>query len=207
MVMALTLYHLERSRSDRIIWLAEELGLSYQLVRFSRDPKTQRAEPALREVHPLGKSPAIRDGEVSLIESGAIVEYLVVRYGKGRLAPPHDSPDWPRYLQWLHFAEGSAMAQLVLELFVSGRFGGGGASPAAPAVAEGIRALLAWLDADLAQRPYFAGDDFSAADVMMTMPVRMAAGAGRLEGLPNLQGFLDRITAREAYRRAMEISA
>ena len=205
--MSLTIYHLERSRSDRIIWLAEELGLPYELVRFSRDPNTQRAEPAMRGVHPLGKSPAIRDGEISLIESGAIVDYLVVRYGKGRLAPPHDSPDWPRYVQWLHFAEGSAMAQLVLEMFASGRFGGGGPSPAAPAIAEGIREMLAWMDAELARRPYFAGDDFSAADVMMTMPVRMAAGFGRLEGLPSLQGFLDRVTSREAYRRAMEIAA
>jgi glutathione S-transferase len=161
----------------------------------------------MRDVHPLGKSPAIRDGEVSLVESGAIAGYLVTRYGEGRLAPAHDSPDWPRYLQWLHFAEGSAMAQLVLEMFASGRFGGGTPSPAAPAIAEGIREMLAWMDAELAARPYFAGRDFSAADVMMTLPVRMAAGSGRLEGLPNLRGFLDRVTSRDAYRRAMQVAA
>lgn len=121
--MTLTIYHLEHSRSDRILWLAEELGLRYEIARFARDPKTQRAEPALRKIHPLGKAPAIRDGEQLVLESGAIVDYLVVRYGRGRLAPPQDSADWPRYLQWLHYAEGSAMSQLVLDLFLSGQFG------------------------------------------------------------------------------------
>jgi glutathione S-transferase len=205
--MALTIYHLERSRSDRILWLAEELGLEYEVVRFKRDPKTQRAEPALRKIHPLGKSPAIRDGDSTLIESGAIVDYLVVRHGKGRLAPPHDSSDWPRYVQWLHFAEGSAMFQLVLELFVTGVVGGGEPSAAAPGLRDATRQLLAYLDAELATRPYFAGSEFTAADIMMTFPIRLAAGRGGLDGLPHLQAYLERVTARPAYQRAMEIAA
>ncbi len=205
--MTLTIYHLERSRSDRILWLAEELGLAYELVRFRRDPATQRAEPALRAIHPLGKSPAIRDGGQLVLESGAIVEYLLARYGRGRLSPPQDSPDWVRYLQWLHYAEGSAMAQLVLDLFLSGRFGGAPPSPLAPAMRAASEAQLAWLDTELAQRPWFAGADFSAADVMMTFPVRLAAGSGLLEGRPALEAYLARATARDAYRRAMEIAA
>jgi glutathione S-transferase len=204
--MALTIYHLERSRSDRILWLAEELGLKYEVVRFKRDPQTQRAEPALREIHPLGKSPAIRDGDTLVLESGAIVDYLVVRHGQGRLAPAHGSPDWPRYVQWLHFAEGSAMAQLVLDLFLSGGFGGGAPSPAAPRMREASIELLGWLDHELATRPYFAGTEFSAADVMMTFPVRMAAGFKLLAGMTHLQAYLNRIQSRPAYQRAMKIA-
>jgi glutathione S-transferase len=205
--MALTIYHLERSRSDRIIWLAEELGLKYELVRFKRDPQTQRAEPALREHHPLGKSPAIRDGDVRLHESGAIVDYLVVRHGQGRLAPAHGSPDWPRYVQWLHYAEGSAMAQLILDLFLSGAFGGGAPSAVAPRMREATRELLTMLDRELAGRPYFAGAEFSAADVMMYFPIRLSAGFKLLEGLPNLQAYAKRIEERPAYQRAMKVAA
>jgi glutathione S-transferase len=205
--MGLTIYHLERSRSDRVIWLAEELALPYELVRFKRDPQTQRAEPALRAHHPLGKSPAIRDGDVRLHESGAIVDYLVVRHGKGRLAPPHASPDWPRYVQWLHYAEGSAMAQLILDLFLSGAFGGAAPSPTAPRMREASREMLAMLDRELGERPYFAGADFSAADVMMFFPIRLAAGFELLEGLANLQAYVKRIEARPAYQRAMKIAA
>ncbi|HXZ86553.1 MAG TPA: glutathione S-transferase family protein [Myxococcota bacterium] len=205
--MALTIYHLERSRSDRIIWLAEELGLQYELVRFKRDPQTQRAEPALRAHHPLGKSPAIRDGELVVHESGAIVEYLVVRRGKGRLAPATASADWPRYVQWLHYAEGSAMHQLVLDLFVSGAFGGGPPSPAAPAMRQATREMLGMLERELASRPCFAGAEFSAADVMMEFPIRMAAGFKLLDGLPSLQAYLKRMAARPAYQRAMKIAA
>jgi glutathione S-transferase len=204
--MALTIYHLERSRSDRIIWLAEELGLEYELVRFKRDPQTQRAEPALCQHHPLGKSPVIRDGNTLLIESGAIVDYLVVRHGQGRLAPPHSSPDWPRYVQWLHYAEGSAMSQLILDLFLSGAFGGGAPSAAAPRMREASRELLTFLDRELAARPYFAGTEFSAADVMMTFPIRLAAGFELLDGLPSLQAYLERIAARPAYQRALKIA-
>jgi glutathione S-transferase len=204
--MALTIYHLERSRSDRILWLAEELGLAYELVRFRRDPQTQRAEPVLRQHHPLGKSPVIRDGDTLVIESGAIVDYLVVRHGKGRLAPAHTSPDWPRYVQWLHYAEGSAMSQLILDLFLSGVFGGGAPSAAAPGVRASSREMLAFLDRELAARPYFAGSEFSAADVMMTFPIRLAPRFGLLDGLANLQAYLARIEARPAYQRALKIA-
>ncbi len=204
--MTLVIYHLERSRSDRILWLAEELGLRYEIVRFARDPATQRAEPALRRIHPLGKAPAIRDGDQIIVESGAIVDYLVGRYGRGRLAPPQDAPDWPRYLQWLHYAEGSAMSQLVLDLFLSGKFGGAPPSPLAPALRNASAEMLGWLDSELATRPYFAGNEFSAADIMMVFPLRLAVGFGLLEGHPALAAYLSRISSREAYQRAMKLA-
>jgi len=204
--MALVIYHLEQSRSDRIIWLAEELGLEYELVRFKRDPQTRRAEPALRQHHPLGKAPVIRDGDTLVFESGAIVEYLLVRHGKGRLAPAHGSVEWPLYVQWLHFAEGSAMFQLVLDLFLSGAFGGGPPSPAAPQVRESSREMLAFLDRELGSRPYFAGEEFSAADLMMTLPIRAAGAYQLLGGLANLQAHQERIRERPAHQRAMKIA-
>jgi glutathione S-transferase len=204
--VTIRIHHLERSRSDRILWLAEELGLQYELVRYERDPKTQRAEAALKKIHPLGKSPAIEDAGQVIVESGAIVGYLVSRYGRGRMSPPQDSPDWGRYLQWLHFAEGSAMAQLVLDLFLSGRFGGAPPSPLAPAVSASSGEMLAWLDAELAQRAYFAGREFSAADIMMTFPIRMAAGFGLTADRPALTDYLAQISQRDAYQRAMKIA-
>lgn len=204
--MTIRIHHLERSRSDRILWLAEELGLPYEIVRYRRDPKTQRAEPSLRKIHPLGKSPAIEDAGQVIVESGAIVGYLVSRHGRGRLSPAQDSPDWGRYLQWLHFAEGSAMAQLVLDLFLSGQFGGAPPSPLAPALRAASVELLAWLDSELAQRPYFAGREFSAADIMMTFPIRLAAGFGLTADRPELTAYLTRITQRDAYQRAMKLA-
>ena len=130
----------------------------------------------------------------------------MVRHGKGHLAPPQASPDWPRYVQWLHFAEGSAMHQLVLDLFLSGGFGGGAPSAAAPRMREASLELLRYLDRELATRPYFAGAEFSAADVMMTFPVRMAAGFKLLDGMTHLQAYLKRIEARPAYQRAMKLA-
>jgi glutathione S-transferase len=203
----LTVYHLAGSRADRILWLLEELGTPYEVVRFERDPQTQRAPAALRDVHPLGKSPMIREDGRLIVESGAIVEYVLERHGKGRLAPAAGSPARARYLQWLHFAEGSAMASLVLLMFLDGTIPGSEPSPLADSAREAVATQLGWIEAELGSDPYLAGADFSAADVMMTMPIALAASRGLLEGRPNLQAYLARVTAREAYRKATEAAA
>ena len=201
----LVLHHLENSRSQRILWLMEELGLDYEIVHYARDPVTSRAPAALRDVHPLGKSPVLADGDTLLCESGAIVEYLVSRHGDGRLVPASGSPEWARYIQWLHFAEGSAMFPLLLDLFL-GMLPEGGA-PLGDAVKQEARALLGYLETELEGRDYFAGDEFSAADVLMSFVVDMAQGRGFLEGHERLVAHQERMRARPAYQRAQERGA
>jgi glutathione S-transferase len=164
----ITIYHLANSRSERVIWLMEELGLEYKLERFARQPDMM-APPELRAVHPLGKSPTIRDGEVLMVESGAILEYITHRHGQGRLSVPVSSPDYPRYLQWMHYGEGSAMTQLLLHLFLGGGFipGVDQSSPMVAMMKERTASMLRYIDDELRARPYFAGDSFTAADIMM----------------------------------------
>lgn len=198
-------HHLEQSRSQRILWLLEELGLEYEVVHYARDPETRRAPPALRTVHPLGKSPMIEDGDLLLPESGAIADYLVRRYGAGRLSPPEDGPDFGRYLQWLHFAEGSAMFPLLLDMFL-GMAGDGGAALAQHVGAE-LRAMLGHLDDELATRPHFAGEAFSAADVLMTFVLEFASTRVELGDFPHLAEYVGRMHARPAYHRALERGA
>lgn len=213
----IVVHHLENSRSQRILWLLEELGLDYRIETYRRDPKTMLAPPELMRIHPLGKSPVITDGDKTVAESGAIVEYLVGRYDTGRLAPPPDSSDRLRYGYWLHFAEGSAMPPLVLKL-VMDRVASAPmpffAKPIARAIATkvldgfvlpNIERQLAFMEAELAQHPWFAGPAFSAADVQMSFPLEAAAARGGLDArYPRLGGFLERIHARPAYRRALE---
>ncbi len=203
----ITVYHLERSRSERVIWLLEELGVPYQVERFARDPATQRAPEALRQLHPLGKAPVVRDGDALLVESGAIVEHLLERHGDGRLAPPPGAPGRARYLQWLHFAEGSAMAMAVTLMFLDGTIPGTQPGPMADGVRQGIDAQLAWLESELGGREHLAGDAFTAADLMMVLPVQLAAGRGLLEGRPALRAWLERVTSRPACAKAAEIAA
>ena len=204
----ITVHHLENSRSERILWLLEELGIDYAVERYARDPETMRAPASMRAVHPLGKSPIVVDGDEVLAESGAIVDYLVRRYGKGRLAPAPEDPDFARYLHFLHFAEGSAMFQLVLDLFSSGELvPGGEPTPLAPAVREEVCSMLRHLETELEDRAYFAGEHFSAADVMMTFPLGVARSRGLLEELPKLAAYLERIEARDAHRRAARKAA
>ena len=214
----ITVHHLENSRSQRVLWLLEELELAYEVTRYARDRKTMLAPPELKRVHPLGKSPVITDGDVTVAESGAILEYLVDAHGQGRLRPPTGTEAYRRYRYWMHFAEGSAMPQLVMKLvfdkvrkapmpfFVK---------PIARAIADkvvgdfvapNIAAQLAFMEAELAQRPWFAGDDFSAADVQMSFPIEAAAARGGLKAdrYPKLADWLERIHARPAYRRALE---
>jgi glutathione S-transferase len=213
----ITVHHLEDSRSQRVLWLLEELGLTYEVRRYERDKATRLAPPELRAVHPLGKSPVITDGDQTVAETGAIVEYLIDAYGAGRLRPAPGTPDFMRYRYWLHFAEGSAMPPLVMKL-VFDRIANARVNFLIKPVARGIakqvlgsfvmpniQRQLDFMESELATRDWFAGSEFSAADVMMSFPLEAAAQRGGLDARhPRLQGFLQRIHARPAYRRALE---
>ena len=197
-------HHLNESRSRRITWMLEELGLHYEVITYQRDAKTRLAPPELMQVHPLGKAPVLRDGEQVLIESGAIIEYLVRQYGDGRFAPAVGSSDYNRYIQFLHYAEGSAMLPLMLKLYV-GRLGEA-AAPLQPRIQSELANHLGYLNAELANRDYFVGDQLSGADVQISFVAQMAVkGTGR-ESYPNLARFVDMIEARAAYQRAMSKS-
>ena len=216
----ITVHHLNNSRSQRVLWLLEELELPYRVKRYERDAKTMLAPPALRKVHPLGKSPVITDGRLTVAESGAIVEYLVETYGQGRLVLAAGTPARLRWTYWLHYAEGSLMTPLLMKL-VFDRIETTPmpllARPVARAIAsrakEGfiqpqIDLHLDYLEAEIGRRGHkgwFAGPEFSAADIQMSFPLEAAAArAGLGASRPGLMAFLDRIHARPAYRRALE---
>jgi glutathione S-transferase len=194
-------HHLNASRSRRITWLLEELGLEYTVISYQRDPVTRLAPPELKAVHPLGKSPVIRDDGRVIIESGAIVDYLIRHYGKGRLAPPAASADYDRYVQLLHYAEGSAMLPLLLKLYV-GRLGEAGA-PLHPRIQSEIQNHLGWLDAELTGRDYFVGDSLTGADVQLSFVAQLGVQFCGRDAFPNLTQFAERIEARPAYQRAI----
>ena len=210
-------HHLNNSRSQRVLWLLEELELPYEVRRYERDPQTMLAPPALKAVHPLGKSPVLTEGDLTVAESGAIVEYLVERHGAGRLVPPPDTPERMRYRYWLHFAEGSAMPPLLLKLIFD-RIESGPMPffirPIARSIAGRVKALMVlpnlkrqldFMEAELGKSEWFAGDAFTAADVQMSFPLEAAAQRGGLDATrPRLWAFLQRIHARPAYRRALE---
>lgn len=197
-------HHLNNSRSQRILWLLEELELDYEIVRYQRDPVTRLAPPAIKAIHPLGKSPVIRDGGLVVAESGAIVEYLVGKYGKGRLSPPADfnSPDYVTYLHWLHFAEGSAMLPLLLKLYV-GRLKEAGA-PLAPRIESEIKNHFDYLSGALGDRDYFVANTFSAADIQLSFVLDAGGSRGPLKDYPNLVRLEERLRSRAAYKRAIE---
>ena len=213
----ITVHHLNNSRSQRILWLLEELGLPYEVKRYQRDAKTMLAPPELRAVHPLGKSPVISDGEVTLAESGAIVEYLASRYGNGTLVPKENTPERLRYTYWMHFAEGSMMPPLLLKLIFD-RIESGPmpffVKPVARGIAQrakglmvtpNLERLLTFMESELGTREWFAGPAFSAADIQMSFPLEAAAARGGLdEKRPKLWAFLKKIHARPAYQRALE---
>ena len=212
----ITLHHLEKSRSQATLWLLEELGCEYRIVNYARNPKTQLAPPELLAVHPLGKSPVITDAGYTIAESGAIVEYLVGSYDKGRLCPPTGTPARLRYTYWLHYAEGSAMPPLVMNLVFSMMetapmpfF----MRPVVKAITRPVNATflgptltrhIGFWESTLSEQPWFAGDDFTAADIQMSTPVQMAALRGAVPLGPAVLGFLDRIQARPAYQRAQK---
>jgi len=198
----IVVHHLNQSRSQRVLWLLEELELDYEIVQHTRNPETNLAPESLLAVHPLGKSPLIRDGDVTVIESGAILEYIVRRYGKGRLAPAEASPDFVRYLQWMHYAEGSAMLPLMMTLYFR-RLGDAGA-PLEPRITSESERHIGFLDRELGEAPFFVGQELTAADVQLSFPIQLARMLYGMDKYPNLAAFLDRIHARPAYRRALE---
>jgi len=214
----LTVHHLNNSRSQRVLWLLEELGVSYEIQRYERDAKSMLAPPELLRVHPLGKSPVLSDDDVTVAESGAIIEYLLEKYGAGRLVPPPGTEARRRFTYWLHFAEGSAMPPLLLKLIFD-RIGSGQgmpffAKPIGRAIATKVKTLmiepnlkrqLDYMESELGRSEWFAGDQFSAADIQMSFPVEAAAMRAGLDATrPRLMAFLNKIHARPAFRRALE---
>ena len=202
----ITIYHLDTSRSERIVWLMEELGLEYKLELFQRNDNGS-APDALRKIHALGKAPVIRDGNTVLAESGAIVDYIVHRYAGDRLAVAPAAHDYARYIYWFHFAEGSLMSLLILALVLS-RVPEADASPVRARVLERMKQTLAFIDSELALATYFAGATFSAADVMMTFPFTTMRHFLKYDLAPyaNILAYLQRIESRPAYQKAMALA-
>jgi glutathione S-transferase len=198
----ITVHHLNQSRSQRILWLLEELELPYEIKFYQRDATTNLAPPELKAVHPLGKSPVITDGGHTIAESGAIIDYLVRHYGNGRLAPAPGSADYERHQEWLHYAEGSAMLPLMLQLYTL-RLGEAGA-PLKPRIDGEIDNHLGYINAALEGRDYLMGSDLTAADVQMSFVGEVGRNFGRLATLPNLDAWVTRLHARPAYKRALE---
>ncbi|NWA84276.1 glutathione S-transferase family protein [Pseudomonas sp. D2002] len=198
----ITVHHLNNSRSQRILWLLEELGLPYEIKRYQRDPKTNLAPPELKAINPLGKSPVIEDGSLVLIESAAIIDYLIRRHGQGRLQPDPATATYDKYVQWLHFAEGSAMLPLMLNLYV-GRLGEAGA-PLHPRIESELANYLGYLNDVLADTPYLVGDELSGADIQMSFIGEIAMAQGKLQAYPSLAAWVKRFQARPAYRKAVE---
>jgi glutathione S-transferase len=212
----LTVHHLNNSRSQRILWLLEELGVAYSIKRYERDKSTMLAPASLKAIHPLGKSPIITDGKNTIAESGAIVEYLIERYGKGELAPALDTPARLRYTYWLHFAEGSAISPLLMKMVfkkIATTPMPFFAKPIAKAIAEKtqssfldplVREHLDYIESELAKSTWFAGQQFSGADIQMSFPLEAAAASGLLDAAyPKIMNFLNSIHERAAYKNAI----
>ena len=213
----ITVHHLENSRSQRILWLLEELELNYDIQKYQRDPKTSLAPPELLALHPLGKAPLVTDGEHTLAESGAIIEYLVDTYGRGRLRPAAGTPAALAYVYWLHYAEGTFMALMLLSLIIS-RIETAPMPFFAKPIAKGIAAKVRggyldanvkrnvdFLESSLESSAWFCGDELTAADIQMSFAVEAAAVRALADGAyPNLAAFLQRMRARPGYQRALE---
>ena len=196
----IVVHHLNESRSQRILWLLEEVGVPYEIRHYARDAATRLAPPALQAVHPLGKSPVVEAGGRTLIESGAIVDYIIRHHGGGSLRPAADSDDFERYQQWLHYAEGSAMLPLLLKLYVS-RLGDAGA-PLKPRIDSELANHLGYVDRALQGRDWLVGNTFSGADVQMSFVGEAARGLRA--SYPNMDAWVRRFQQRPAYRRALE---
>ena len=211
----ITVHHLNNSRSQRVLWLLEELGLDYQVKRYERDAKTMLAPAELRAIHPLGKSPVVDDGDVRVAETGAIVEYLLEAHGQGRLRPAPGTAEARRFSYWLHYAEGSAMTPLLLKL-VFGQLpkrAPGLIKPIVNAVSNKaqqgfidpqIAAHVGYWEAELTKSAWFAGDQFTAADIMMSFPLEAGRSRAPYDDRPHVEAFLTAIHARPAYQRALE---
>jgi glutathione S-transferase len=212
----ITVHHLENSRSQRVLWLLEELGLDYEIKHYKRDARTSLAPPELKAVHPLGKSPVITDGDLVVAETGAIIEYVLEKYGNGRLLPPAGTPERARYTYWLHYGEGTFMPLMVMTLifnrvetavpwFIK---------PVAKAIVSQVRAgylgpnteaNLAWMESELGRSTWFAGEELTGADIQMIFCVEAAAVRSALgSDYPRLAAYLERVHARPAYRTALD---
>lgn len=198
----IVVHHLNDSRSQRVLWLLEELALPYEVRHYQRDPVTRLAPPALKEVHPLGKSPVLSDGARTLIESGAIVDYLIRRHGGKRLQPDPLSADYDTYQQWLHYAEGSAMLPLLLKMYVS-RLGDAGA-PLWPRIDSETANHLGYVDQALLGREWLIGDALSGADIQMSFVGEVAVARAGAAQWPNVAAWVKRFQARPAYRQALQ---
>jgi glutathione S-transferase len=211
----IVVHHLNNSRSQRVLWLLEELGLPYEIKPYQRDPQTMLAPPELRAIHPLGKSPVITDGDKVIAETGAIVDYVIQTYGEGRLIPPPDTAERLRYNYWLHYAEGSAMTPLLMKLVfttlptrapglmrgivksIAGRAQTGFVDPQ-------LKAHFDYWEAELSKSEWFAGGEMTGADIMMSFPLEAGAARAGAASRPHVKAFLDRIHARPAYQRGLE---
>ena len=198
----LTVHHLNESRSQRILWLLEELGVPYELKVYQRDAQTRLAPPELKAINPLGKSPMITDGDRTVIETGAIIDYIIRHHGGGRMQPDPKSADYDAYVQWLHYGEGSAMLPLMLHMYV-GRLKEAGA-PLHPRIQSEVANHLGFIEGSLKGREFFVGDQLSGADVQMSFVAEVARAQQSLPSYPAFNAWLDRMHARPAWARAIE---
>jgi glutathione S-transferase len=198
----ITVHHLNDSRSQRILWLLEELDLPYEIKRYQRNPETRLAPPELKAVHPLGKSPVITDNGRTIVESGAIVDYIIRRHGGSRLQPATDSSAYDEYLQWLHYAEGSAMLPLMLNLYVS-RLGEAG-TPLRPRIESEIANHLGYINGAFKGRQFLVGNSLTGADVQMSFVGEVAGAFGLRAAYPDLDAWIRRLHERPAYKKALE---
>jgi glutathione S-transferase len=211
----ITVHHLNASRSQRVPWLLEELGVPYEVKLYQRDAQSMLAPPELKKIHPLGKSPVITDDGQAIAESGAIIEYIVEKYGKGRLIPPAGTPERLRYTYWMHYAEGSAMPLLVMRLifgFIEKQKVPFFVKPIVKAIVKNVNTMFLdpqfklhfdFIEAELRKSEWFAGNEFTAADVQMSFPLEAAIGRANLGSqYPKIKAFVERIHARPAYQRA-----
>jgi len=197
----ITVHHLNDSRSQRILWVLEELGLEYEIIRYERDAETRLAPPELLKIHPLGKSPVLEDEDCLIHETGAIVEYLIEKYDDGKLSPRRGTDLHTSYLEWMHYAEGSAMLPLLLRLYTSRL--GDAAAPLMPRINDEMVNHFSYISESL-EDDYFLGPDLSAADIMMSFPLEAANKGGILAHFPNLIKYVDRVQSRPAYLKALE---
>ncbi len=212
----ITVHHLENSRSQRVLWLLEELGLEYEIVKYARDRKTMLAPPSLKKIHPLGKSPVVTDGDLVLAESGAIIEELVERHGEGKLAPAAGTAERRRYRFWMHYAEGSAMPPLLLKLifdkietgpipfFIKPIAKGISAKVKQAFITPQLRTHFDFIESELGKATWFAGDELTAADIQMSFALEGGRARGVVDASrPKIMAFLERIHARPAYQKAL----
>ena len=198
----IVVHHPNDSRSQRILWLLEELGLPYEIKPYQRDAQTRLAPPELKKVHPLGKSPVITDGNRTIIESGAIIDYVIRRHGKGRLQPAPETPAYDEYVQWMHYAEGSAMLPLMLNLYTTRL--GDAAAPLKPRIDGEIANHLAYIDSALKGRQFLVGDALTGADIQMSFVGEVAGAFGKRAEYPNLDAWTRRLHERPAFKKALE---